>query len=196
MDKYKEVEGQIETLKQESSVIEKKLLESTNFTLIGQLKEERKKVLVKISTLEWALTIMEDKKIRGYSIQELDEGSWGTIAGEQKTYRNITHQHWSNIYWYHKYLSNKLEKELIEGKKEIENLRPENVGTVWVELLKDMLKGRKIKLERVAEVSNFSLAQLEYRFDGKILDWQPQYENEKKWYREQCTRKILIEKYK
>jgi hypothetical protein len=34
------------------------------------------------------------------------------------------------------------------------------------------------------------------KFDGCILDWQPIYTNEKEWYKLQCTRNVLIEKWK
>lgn len=111
------------------------------------------------------LVMESEKTYRGFHIFQLCTGKWITLEHKMIDYDDVTHQHWSNIYWYHKYLICKIEKE-IQLCREIES------------------------------TIEFALAQLEYRFEGILLEWQPIYESEKEWYAEQNTRKILTEKYK
>jgi hypothetical protein len=157
---------------------------------------------------------MEKEKINGFSIDELERGTWTSKDRVQKYYMDITQQHWSNIYWYHCYLSQKDTEKIVSIEKDLELIKagkvPEYSGIktffekyglhimndAVLGILEDGIERIKKDVFQYNRMSNFGLAQLIYRFDGKILDWQPQYENEKEWYREQCTRKILVEKCK
>lgn len=117
-----------------------------------------------------------DKKDDGWKpkftlLSETDNGvekMWGTKDGDQIPFSQVSHQHWSNIYWYHRYIS--------------ENTQ----GSSFV--FDDFVK-------KAVYLMNVAQKEIDERFDGDILDWIPQYDNEKKWYKNQNTRKVLIEKY-
>ena len=96
------------------------------------------------------------------------EQVWGTKNGEQIPFSQVTHQHWSNIFWYHRYISESAQ------------------GSTF--LLDDFVK-------KAVYLMNVALKKINERFDGEILDWIPKYDNEKRWYKNQNTRKVLIEKY-
>ena len=118
--------------------------------------------------------------INGFTIRELIIGQWGTAEGKFIHYNEVTQQHWSNIYWYHKYMAEKAE-EAVEFYT--------NSG-----VFKDLLPSKQERIEKYNRLANFGLAQIIYRFNGQLLDWQPVYKNEKEWYKSQSTRKVLIEK--
>jgi hypothetical protein len=95
---------------------------------------------------------------------------WETKDGVKIPFSEVTHQHWSNIYWYHRYIV-----EVYE----------ESPRHIYEDLKKNAI-----------HIIEKSKEQIELRFAGNILDWIPIYDNEKKWYAEQSTRKVLIEKYR
>jgi len=103
------------------------------------------------------------------------EQFWTTATGEKIPFSEVTHSHWSNIYWYHRYIVD----EIVTGKDE-------DYG-----VLADFAHDKKAHCNRMAEVA---MEQLNLRFDGILLDWEPKYENEKLWYITQ-KRKVLIEKH-
>lgn len=148
---------------------------------------------------------MEDnERINGFYVFELKEGSWTTAFDGAKHFSEITQQHWSNIYWYHSYLVEQITKtlELLNNEPKIKNFMNEQVslksiyfGEILEEILQEEISIKKKKLEIAKNSANFGLAQIKYRFSGKLLDWEPIYDNEKEWYKEQCTRKLLTEKY-
>jgi len=92
------------------------------------------------------------------------------------------------------------ELELLNDKSKIEVALNEQDGPMmreyFLEALKNEISIKKKKLETAKRSADFGLAQIKYRFSGKLLDWEPLYDNEKEWYKEQCTRKILVEKCK
>jgi len=106
------------------------------------------------------------------------EPVWQTSTGVKIPFSEVTHQHWSNIYWYHKYLVEMAKEEMSERENN-------DYSSLW-----DYVEE---KLPKFEYLMNFGLKQLNDRFDGKILDWKPKYENEIKWFKEQQTRKILLE---
>lgn len=108
-------------------------------------------------------------------VNEEGEPMWGTIDGRQIPFSQVTHQHWSNIYWYHRHLYESATEGLIE-----------NAYGVLV----DYAESAQKKCKHLMEVAQ---AEIDKRFNGEILDWQPKYENEIKWYERQSTRKILME---
>lgn len=112
-------------------------------------------------------------------VDENLEPLWRTADGREIPFSEVTHQHWSNIYWYHKYL-------VETGKEELEEVKHKNRSSLW-----DYIEE---KIPNFEHLMNVALKELIYRFDGEILDWKPKYENEKKWFYEQQTRKILLEK--
>ncbi|HWY34181.1 MAG TPA: hypothetical protein VNX68_06010 [Nitrosopumilaceae archaeon] len=89
---------------------------------------------------------------------------WETANGTQIPFDEVTHEHWSNIYWYHRYI---LERSFSE-----------------------------IEINKCERLMGIALIQIEHKFNGKLLDWIPIYDNEKRWFKGQCTRKVLIEKHK
>ena len=133
---------------------------------------------------------MEDnERINGFYVFELKDGLWEMAAGRTKHFSEVTHQHWSNIYWYHSYLVDKVTKQV-----EQYNRDSSSVDSSFDDVVKDIIYQKQQFIAKALSSANFALAQLSYRFEGKILEWQPIYENEKAWYAEECTRKILIEK--
>jgi hypothetical protein len=108
-------------------------------------------------------------------VNEEGELLWGTIDGRQIPFSEVTHQHWSNIYWYHRHLFESATEGLYENAYGV---------------LTDYAEKTQAKCKHLMEVA---LNQIEKRFDGEILDWQPKYENEIAWYKKQSTRKILLE---
>lgn len=112
-------------------------------------------------------------------VNEQGEELWQTADGQSIPFSQVTHQHWSNIYWYHKYIYCTT----------TESNEDENSKNIFGNFFSDTAKKCKFLME-------FSLIQLDKRFDGELLDWIPQYENEKRWFKNQNTRKILIEKIK
>ena len=108
-------------------------------------------------------------------VDENGEPLWGTNDGRLIPFSEITHQHWSNIYWYHRYIY----EEAVEGLEE---------GAY--KSLTDYVEQTRDKCKHLMQVAVYQISK---RFAGEILDWQPLYENEKKWYKKQSTRKILME---
>lgn len=100
---------------------------------------------------------------------------WTTAGGKKIPFSEVTHQHWSNIYWYHLYIA----EELVTG-------TDKDYGP-----FADFAKEKKDHCKAMAKLAD---EQLKERFNGVIMDWEPVYENEKKWYITQ-KRKVLIEKY-
>jgi hypothetical protein len=94
----------------------------------------------------------------------MEKQFWTTKDGVEIPFSQVTHQHWSNIYWYHLYISD----TMYSGFNKI----------------------HAFEMVRIAK------EQIDLRFKGELLDWVPMYENEKKWYINQNTRKVLIEKFK
>jgi hypothetical protein len=111
-------------------------------------------------------------------VDENNEPCWRTAQGDEIPFSQITHQHWSNIYWYHKYLEQRNE----ERKEKTHWLYS---GFTYEEY--------KINFSKKCELA---LGQLNKRFNGELLDWVPMYREEKQWYIQQSTRKILLEKIK
>jgi len=110
-------------------------------------------------------------------VDENGEQLWRTADGQEIPFSKVTHQHWSNIYWYHRYIFETYTEQL-------KGLHP-----MFVEESEFTIKKCKYLMD-------FSFNEIGKRFDGEILDWIPKYENEKMWYKKQSTRKILIEKFK
>jgi hypothetical protein len=120
------------------------------------------------------------RKYESYNmVDENGEELWQTADGESIPFSQVTHQHWSNIYWYHKYVY----CMSCEGQED------QNSRNIFGDFFNDTAKKCKFLMD-------FSLGQLEKRFDGELLDWVPIYEKEKKWFKSQSTRKILIEKFR
>ena len=94
---------------------------------------------------------------------------WNDCNGDNIPFSKITHQHWCNIYWYHRFLY-----EFFNAK-----FKGLQVATV---------KKHKYDMD-------FSLAKIEKKFGGEILDWVPKHIVEKRIFNEQSTRRVLIEKY-
>lgn len=105
------------------------------------------------------------------------EPRWEIADGRKIPFSEITQQHWSNIYWYHRYI----EEMVSEGKKE-------DYGVLY-----DFVEK---KIDHARYACSLALVQLKNRFKGQLLEWIPVYENEKEWYKRQSTRKVLIEKAK
>lgn len=115
-------------------------------------------------------------RYKSYNIvNENGEPLWGTIDGKQIPFCDITHQHWSNIYWYHRHMY----EEAVEGLEE---------GAY--KSLTDYAEQTRDRCKHLMQVAVYQIGK---RFDGEILDWQPKYENEIEWYKKQSTRKILLE---
>lgn len=118
------------------------------------------------------------RKYESYNmVNEEGEGLWLTANGESIPFSQVTHQHWSNIYWYHKYIYTTACESISDN--------PNNNFIDYFYQTSD-----KCEL-----LMGFALGQLEKRFDGELLDWVPKYEKEKEWFERQNTRKILIEKH-
>ena len=111
-------------------------------------------------------------------VNENGEQLWRTADGTEIPFSEVTHQHWSNIYWYHRYIY----EITCEGLKE----KGYGVLSDFAEKTYDKCK----------YLMDFSFGEIQKRFDGEILDWVPKYDNEKKWFEKQNTRKVLIEKFK
>lgn len=109
------------------------------------------------------------------------EEVWRTKGGVKIPFSEVTQQHWSNIYWYHKYIF-----EISEGRHAPFLGIDENDEPIYDTNFRD----RYLKLMDVA------LTQLKFRFEGELLEWVPIYDNEKSWYKKQITRTVLIEKFK
>lgn len=106
-------------------------------------------------------------------VNEENEPTWKTADGLEIPMSKVTHQHWSNIYWYHRYI----------------------VETTTQQLPRTFLNHTKNALIKKCNwLLDIALEQIKLRFDGEILDWVPIYENEKEWFEIQNTRKVLIEK--
>ena len=88
------------------------------------------------------------------------EEVWTTKDGIQIPFSQITHSHWSNIYWYHRYILESLEKT----RNHYSNKAVLTTAIVFIEIAEE---------------------QINLRFGGKILDWVPMYPNEKGWYKKQ-----------
>jgi hypothetical protein len=99
----------------------------------------------------------------------IQEEYWKTIDGKVIPFSEVTHQHWSNIYWYHSYLIEMSSKNVYIKTSQF--------------------------FDKAKEAIFIAEKQINLRFGGEKLDWVPVYENEKEWYKSQCTRKVLIEKY-
>jgi len=108
---------------------------------------------------------------------EIKEQVWHTATGEIIPFSQVTHQHWSNIYWYHRYMAESYTEQL-------KGLHPM------------FLEESQLIIQKCKYLTEFSFKEIEKRFAGDILDWVPIYDNEKKWFKEQSTRKILVEKFK
>jgi|GEM_PF-6353694 len=120
---------------------------------------------------------MGDRYVSYNIVNENNEPFWTTADGLQIPFSEVTHQHWSNIYWYNRYIYENACEEL----KERNNILTEHVKSIH---------------DKCQYLMAFAHGQIEKRFDGEMLDWVPKYDNEKKWYAKQSTRKILIEKIK
>ncbi len=125
-------------------------------------------------------TIFEYKPFLEETEAGVFEEVWTTKDGVKIPFSQVTQQHWSNIYWYHRYIfeTSKKHYEFIRWDDEIDE-------PVLLELTNKFLF-----LMGVAE------RELNLRFKGEILEWVPIYPNEKAWYKIQNTRKVLIEKWK
>jgi len=110
---------------------------------------------------------------------EIKEQVWHTATGETIPFSQVTHQHWSNIYWYHRYI--------------LESVGEETSTYSHKDFVRDILSKQAQHANKMMEVAD---EQIKKRFDGCILDWVPIYQNEKLWYKKQSTRKVLIEKFK
>lgn len=98
------------------------------------------------------------------------ESIWETVYGEKIPFSEITHQHWSNVYWYYLYVHQAGDSNLL--------LRNSSLYDI---------ASRTILIAKT---------QLNERFDGIILDWIPMHVNEQIWFKRQNTRKVLLEKFK
>ena len=114
----------------------------------------------------------EGQKHLTFNMQILNNGvyerHWTTADGRKIPFSEVTHQHWSNIYWYHRYIYER--------------------GQVN-ELVRD-----SFLCQNALYIISVSLGQINELHSGIMLDWVPKYENEKQWYALQNTRKVLIEK--
>ena len=108
-------------------------------------------------------------------VNEDNEPTWKTADGLEIPFSKVTHQHWSNVYWYHRYIVEKTTQELTRSMY--------------------FIHGKTALIKKCNWLLDIALEQIKLRFDGDILDWVPLYENEKEWFEIQNTRKILIEKY-
>lgn len=108
------------------------------------------------------------------------EEMWRTKDGKRIPFSEVTQQHWSNIYWYHRYLF-----EISEY------INPPFLGVDD----NDMPIFDKDFRNKFLKFIEVALVQLKFRFEGELLEWVPIYENEKQWYKKQNTRKVLIEKF-
>lgn len=118
------------------------------------------------------------RKYESYNmVNEEGEGLWLTADGTSIPVSQVTHQHWSNIYWYHKYIYTTACESISDN--------PKNT-------FRDFFDQTSDKCEFLM---GFALGQLEKRFDGELLDWVPKYGKEKEWFERQNTRKILMEKH-
>ena len=97
-------------------------------------------------------------------LKGLNEKCWHTADGKSIPFSEVTHAHWSNIYWYHRYI---FEITILEDER-----------------------------ERCGYLMHIAETQIKVKFKGEILDWVPIYDNEKRWFKSQNTRKVLVEKYK
>lgn len=110
---------------------------------------------------------------------------WHTLKGEKIHFSEVTHQHWSNIYWYHRYLlENSFGRKHIIG-WELIGWEQDDETPIYEDLNK-----------RYTKFKNLAEEQIKLRFKGEKLDWIPIYDTEKMWFKEQNTRKILTEKFK
>jgi len=78
------------------------------------------------------------------------EKTWTTAEGHVIPLSKITHQHWSNIYWYHS-------------------------------IFKGMSGMNPLQMHLKAE---FAKTEIDKRFEGKILEWRPEFSYEIKWLNE------------
>lgn len=108
-------------------------------------------------------------------VNEENERTWKTADGLEIPFSEVTHQHWSNIYWYHRYIVEKTKQES---------------GRTYSNHAKAIL------INKCNWLLNIAVEQINLRFDGEILDWVPLYGNEKEWFQIQNTRKVLLEKFK
>ena len=92
---------------------------------------------------------------------------WGTAEGNKIPVEEVTHQHWSNIYWYHLYAKDDFDMQAF------------------------------IQKDKLEYIMGLALYHLNLRFGGKILEWQIKYQWEENWYKnyvkDQNTRFMLIE---
>lgn len=130
--------------------------------------------------MEPLITILETKPFLKEISPGVWEEAWTIKDGTHIIFSKVTHQHWSNIYWFHRYI------------KENHNLR-------FVKDYKSVFPDDTY-IEKYLQEINFFMEtaekQINLRFNGEILEWAPIYDNEKKWYKKQNTRYVLIEKFK
>src|SRR3972149_5442503 len=126
-------------------------------------------------------TIFEYKPFLEETEAGVFEEVWTTKDGVKIPFSEVTQQHWSNIYWYHRYMF-----EISEDRNPPFLGLDEECNPVFD------IKHR----ERYSKLMDVALTQLKLLFEGELLDWVPVYENEKSWYKKQSTRNVLIEKFK
>jgi len=102
--------------------------------------------------------------VRYFTEADLQYGDWMTADGNRIPYHMVTQSHWSNIYWYHKFMT-----ESVSKNKE-EKFKCFSTGQFALAQLKLRFKGELLDW----------IPKYEYE---KV--W---------WNLEQNTRKILIEK--
>lgn len=114
-------------------------------------------------------------------VNEEGEKLWRTASGDDIPYSEVTQQHWSNIYWYHLYVIEYYDK------REYHN------NSIWLYTTQSSYEDRR---QKFVSTANLAKTQIDLRFDGEILEWTPKYEDERAWYKQWITRKVLLEKYK
>lgn len=108
---------------------------------------------------------------------------WRTRTGQQFYFFEMSHQHWSNIYWYYSMIVNKH----IEYK--IHSIRNTHMRNMMI-----ALKCHGMNIDDATNHLSLAKEQLRIKFENDILDYKPLYNNEKRWYKQWNTRNVLVEK--
>lgn len=119
----------------------------------------------------------------------LDRQCWRTAEGKTIPFEEVTQQHWSNIHWFHLYQVHHLELDIQKMKNELSD----NDTPIVKQIVDDLITDKKRRIFQLQELANIGLTQINLRFKGELLEWEPKYPEEKTWYANQCTRKILTE---